>query len=92
MEPYVEKLCEFLSHTLLTPLVLTVLVDIAIANPASMESHLPLLKQTVEQQPTTLAQVAQIIGAVGNLSEVGIILEEFSPSDEFVISPITFYK
>ncbi|XP_064611222.1 ventricular zone-expressed PH domain-containing protein homolog 1-like isoform X2 [Liolophura sinensis] len=69
MEPYVEKLCEFLSHTLLTPLVLIVLVDIAIANPASMESHLPLLKQTVEQQPTTLTQVAQIIGAVGNLSE-----------------------
>lgn len=48
-------------------------VDMAIANPVVFIDHVTSLKQLTEQQPVYIHQVVQIIGAVGTVSQVGLI-------------------
>ena len=70
LEPYIPLLCNHLSSTATASMVLQSFATMATANADSFTGHLSKLKQTAEQQPTTLASVAKILGAVGRLNQV----------------------
>ncbi|XP_048762848.2 ventricular zone-expressed PH domain-containing protein homolog 1-like [Ostrea edulis] len=69
LEPHIHKLSEYLSTSVLAPLVLVMFVDMAIANPKPFVSFAPVLKASAEKQPIHLIHVLQIMGAIGTINE-----------------------
>ncbi|XP_064158701.1 ventricular zone-expressed PH domain-containing protein [Anguilla rostrata] len=65
----VPSLVGYLSDPVLNDAVLTVLVDVSLACPASVSNFLPTLREVGQQFPALLGHVAKIHGAVGLTSE-----------------------
>ncbi|XP_036392681.1 ventricular zone-expressed PH domain-containing protein [Megalops cyprinoides] len=65
----VPSLVGYLSDPVLNDSVLTVLVDVSLASPASLSSFLPTLRGIGQQFPALLGHVAKIHGAVGLTNE-----------------------
>lgn len=70
LEEHVPGFCKYLSVSTLVPLILSMFVDMATANPRTFVDHVTSLKQLAEQQPVYIHQVVQIIGATGTVSQV----------------------
>ncbi|KAJ8368005.1 hypothetical protein SKAU_G00080330 [Synaphobranchus kaupii] len=63
------SLVGYLNDPVLNDAVLTVLVDVSLASPASLSSFLPTLRSVGQQCPALLGHVAKIHGAVGLTNE-----------------------
>jgi hypothetical protein len=70
LEPFIPLLCPHLCSTATSGLVLSAFTSMASESAQAFVRHIPKLKVTVEQQPTTLEGVARIYGAVGCLDQV----------------------
>ncbi|KAI1893893.1 hypothetical protein AGOR_G00128340 [Albula goreensis] len=69
LSPLVPRLVGYLSDPVLSDSVLSVLVDVSLASPASLSSFLPTLRAVGQQFPALLGHVAKIHGAVGLTNE-----------------------
>ncbi|KAJ8410747.1 hypothetical protein AAFF_G00187040 [Aldrovandia affinis] len=65
----VPPLVGYLNNPVLNDSVLTVLVDVSQASPASLSSFLPKLRAVGQQFPALLGHIAKIHGAVGLTDE-----------------------
>ncbi|XP_005094008.1 ventricular zone-expressed PH domain-containing protein homolog 1 isoform X2 [Aplysia californica] len=84
LEPYVPQLCSYLPSSLLSSMVLMILVDLALAQPASVGGQVAQVQAVVGTQPMLMYQVALITGAVGTLSQ-----EEGRKSMEYLVSRLS---
>ncbi|XP_062571516.1 ventricular zone-expressed PH domain-containing protein homolog 1-like [Saccostrea cucullata] len=84
LEAHIPKLSEYLSTSVLAPLILVMFVDMAIANPIPFVSYVSVLKTSAEKQPIHLIHVIQIIGAVGTINE-----EQAQLSMNYFVSNLT---
>ncbi|KAL4221293.1 sensory organ morphogenesis [Mactra antiquata] len=73
LEKHVTLFCEYLSVSTLVPLILSMFVDMATANPVVFIDHVTSLKELCESQPVYIHQVVQIIGAIGTVSQVNAV-------------------
>ena len=64
------QLSVYLSLPSMSPVVLPIFVDMAGTSPEPFVNLVTQLKQTAEQQPANLGQVAQVLGAVGRIDKV----------------------
>lgn len=69
MEPHIPKLSEYLLTSVLAPLVLTMFVDMAVANPKPFVGYAAALKASGEKQPVHLIHVVQIMGSIATINE-----------------------
>ena len=72
LEKHIGLLCEYLSSSATSSLILSTFVDMATANPGPFLKYISQLKQVAEQQPAVLGQVVTIVGATGRMNKVGI--------------------
>jgi hypothetical protein len=70
LERHIPLLCEYLSSSVLAPVVLQIFVDMAMSGPATFIPHSDTLTQLAETQPLYITQVIQIMGAMATVSEV----------------------
>ncbi|XP_053380876.1 ventricular zone-expressed PH domain-containing protein homolog 1-like [Mercenaria mercenaria] len=70
LEKHISLFCKYVSVSTLLPLILTMFVDMATANPVVFVDHVTSLKEIAEQQPVYIHQVVQIIGALGTVSQL----------------------
>ena len=70
LEPHLPVLCDYLSSTSSSTLVLQAFVDMAVSNAEPFVVHITRLKLIVEQQPSTLCMVAKVIAGVGKTCKV----------------------
>lgn len=70
LEKHISIFCKYTSVSTLLPLILTMFIDLATANPIVFVDHVTTLKEIAEQQPVYIQQVVQIIGALGTVSQV----------------------
>ncbi|KAK3609256.1 hypothetical protein CHS0354_006181 [Potamilus streckersoni] len=82
-EPFIPTFCELLSVSTLAPLILSMFVDMATANPSAFLSHVINLKHFAEEQPIYMHQVVQVIGATGTLGK-----DEAKKSMEYMVSQL----
>ena len=54
------------------PLVLSMFVDMAMANPAAFIDHIDPIKKSVETQPMLMSMMAQVVGAIGTVNKVSL--------------------
>ncbi|KAK7493731.1 hypothetical protein BaRGS_00015060 [Batillaria attramentaria] len=83
VEEHIGAMCNYLSSSILAPLVLVTFVDLAMTSPAALLPHREAVMGVVEQQPALICQVAQILGAIGTVDE-----EEGRKSIEFLASRV----
>ncbi|CAL1527244.1 unnamed protein product [Lymnaea stagnalis] len=83
LEKHIPMLCNYLSSSFLSSIVMMTLVDMAMAQPGTVVSHLSVIQAMVENQPVLMFQMAQITGAVGTLSE-----EQAKKSMDYLISKL----
>nr|KAG5704369.1 hypothetical protein BaRGS_031075 [Batillaria attramentaria] len=70
VEEHIGAMCNYLSSSILAPLVLVTFVDLAMTSPAALLPHREAVMGVVEQQPALICQVAQILGAIGTVDEI----------------------
>ncbi|XP_076451908.1 ventricular zone-expressed PH domain-containing protein homolog 1-like isoform X2 [Babylonia areolata] len=69
LEEHIGTLCKYLSTPLLSPILLTTFVDLAVTSPTCLLPHRAAITGAVKQQPALICQVAQIMGALGTVDE-----------------------
>eukprot|EP00105_Crassostrea_gigas_P030983 XP_011453537.1 PREDICTED: ventricular zone-expressed PH domain-containing protein homolog 1 [Crassostrea gigas] len=84
LEPHIPKLSEYLLTSVLAPLVLTMFVDMAVANPKPFVGYAAALKASGEKQPVHLIHVVQIMGSIATINE-----DQAQLSMEYFVSNLT---
>ncbi|XP_041377573.1 ventricular zone-expressed PH domain-containing protein homolog 1-like [Gigantopelta aegis] len=84
LEPHIPVLSQYLQSSMFGPLVLSIFVNMATANPAAFVDHLDPIKKTVETQPMLMPLVAQIVGAVGTVNKT-----EAKNSMDYLVSQLS---
>lgn len=69
LEASVPQLCEYLSSAMTAVPTLQVFLHMAEKKPAMLADHVTMIKQTAQRHPQTVCLAAQVIGAVGKLSQ-----------------------
>ncbi|GFO21955.1 triosephosphate isomerase, partial [Plakobranchus ocellatus] len=84
LKKHVPLFCTHLSSSLLSSMVLMILVDMALSQPAAVVNHLSPIQAAAETQPMFMYQVAQIMGAVGTINK-----EEAERSMTYLVSHLS---
>ncbi|XP_067658880.1 ventricular zone-expressed PH domain-containing protein homolog 1-like [Haliotis asinina] len=84
LEEHVPKFCELFPSNMLGAVVMIMFVDMATDNPNTFVDHRAKLEDVADQQPILLPQVAQIMGALGTLSQT-----EAKKSMSYLVSRLT---
>lgn len=70
LEASVPQLCEYLTSPLTAVPTLQVFLHMAERKPALLADHVAAIKQAAQRFPQAVCLAAQVIGAVGKLSQV----------------------
>ena len=72
LEAHIPVLSQYLNNSMCAPLVLSMFVDMATANPAAFIDHIDPIKKSVETQPMLMSMMAQVVGAIGTVNKVSL--------------------
>lgn len=70
LEASVPQLCEYLNSSVTAVPTLQIFLHMAEKQPSLLADHVSAIKQTAQKHPHTVCLAAQVIGAVGKLSQV----------------------
>lgn len=71
--------------------ILNILLEIAVSDPAALGSFLPMLKEIGERFPYLVGQTARIFGAVGHVDEVSLAFVTLFSWALQALNPLKFY-
>ncbi|XP_046338348.1 ventricular zone-expressed PH domain-containing protein homolog 1-like [Haliotis rufescens] len=84
LEEHVPKFCELFPSNMLGAVVMLMFVDMATDKPKTFVEHRAKLEEVADQQPILVPQVAQIMGAIGTISQT-----EAKKSMNYLVSRLT---
>ncbi|XP_046572947.1 ventricular zone-expressed PH domain-containing protein homolog 1-like [Haliotis rubra] len=84
LEEHVLKFCELFPSNMLGAVLMIMFVDMATDNPNTFVDHRAKLEDVADQQPILVPQVAQIMGALGTVSQT-----EAKKSMNYLVSRLT---